>query len=93
MINPCLEPATVNGSLVSRDSGVCGAHGICESLSAGNYQCKCDRDYKGNHCHISKFVIIIDGLTQNWESFVFGFFRFVSCFMLVSLFWTILLVF
>lgn len=53
-INSCLELATVNGSAVLRDSGVCGAHGTCESLSGGNYHCKCDRDYTGNHCHLSK---------------------------------------
>lgn len=44
----------INGSTVLRDSGVCGAHGTCESLDAGKYQCKCDEDYSGNHCHESE---------------------------------------
>lgn len=55
MINPCLEPATVNGTSILRDSGICGAHGTCELLSPGNYSCKCAKDYKGNHCHESKW--------------------------------------
>ena len=59
VINPCLEPAIVNGTSVLRDSGVCGAHGTCEALSAGNYGCKCDKDYTGNHCHTSKMVMIL----------------------------------
>lgn len=57
MIDPCLEPVLVNGSSVLRDSGVCGAHGTCESLSAGKYTCKCDKDYTGNHCHLSKYAL------------------------------------
>lgn len=59
VIDPCLEPFSVNGSSVLRDSGVCGTHGTCESLSAGTYRCKCDRDYMGNHCHISKYALCL----------------------------------
>lgn len=51
VIDPCVEPVMINGTTVLRDSGVCGAHGTCESLDAGKYQCKCDKDYSGNHCH------------------------------------------
>lgn len=62
VIDPCLEPFLVNGSSVLRDSGVCGEHGTCESLSAGKYECKCDKDYTGNHCHNSKYVLcLIEG--------------------------------
>ena len=57
MIDPCLEPLVVNGSSVLVDSGVCGEHGTCESLPAGNYQCRCDKDYTGDHCHKSKYVL------------------------------------
>jgi len=59
VIDPCLEPVVVNGSSVLQDSGLCGEHGTCESLSAGNYQCRCDIDYTGNHCHKSKCVVLL----------------------------------
>ena len=60
VIDPCVEPVTLNGTVVLRDSGVCGAHGTCELLPTGNYSlynCKCDKDYTGNHCHESKFQL------------------------------------
>lgn len=59
MIDHCLDPFLVNGSSVLRDSGVCGEHGTCESLPAGGYQCTCDKDYTGNHCHNSKCVLCL----------------------------------
>lgn len=57
VIDPCLETFVKNGSSVLRDSGVCGAHGTCVSLSGGKHRCKCDKDYTGNHCHLSKYTL------------------------------------
>lgn len=71
VINPCLEPATVNGSTVLRDTGVCGAHGTCKFLFPGNYTCNCHKDYVGNHCHKSKFTVIFVAFFLSWLFFSF----------------------
>lgn len=56
MIDLCLEFVLVNGFLFLRDFGVCGVYGICENVGVGKFRCKCDKEYIGNYCYLSKCV-------------------------------------
>lgn len=50
------------------DSKVCGDHGTCQNIEGGDFKCKCDQGFTGNHCHISKSLlppIIIDSNLYN----------------------------